>query len=339
MKKALTTADALAEAGLIEPEDIDRLGLVAARYAVSVTPVIRALIKEAGDPIARQFLPDLRELEQADDESADPIGDAAHSPVAGVVHRYPDRVLLKPVHACAVYCRFCFRRAAVGPSGDGMLSQAELDAALAYIQAHPEIWEVIVTGGDPFILSARRARSLTQAISQIPHVRILRWHTRVPAVDPRRVTADFVEAIRLPNGATYVVLHANHPRELAPAAREACARIIDAGIPMLSQSVLLKDVNDDIDTLEALMRAFVETRIKPYYLHHLDRAPGTAHFRVPREHGRALIRELRARASGLCQPEYVLDGPGNDAKLRMMEERTRTHGGAGEGELTAGMSR
>jgi lysine 2,3-aminomutase len=198
-----------------------------------------------------------------------------------------------------------------------MLSGAEFDAALSYIADHREIWEVIVTGGDPFVLSDRRLAALTARLSHIDHVRILRWHTRVPVVEPARVTGGLVEAIRLPHGATFVALHANHPRELSHQARAACARIVDAGIPMLSQSVLLKGVNDDIDTLEALMRAFVEARIKPYYLHHPDLAPGTSHFRLSIDAGQALIRQLRARASGLCQPEYVLDIPGGYAKARI----------------------
>jgi lysine 2,3-aminomutase len=318
LNRTLTTPRALAAAGLIADEDVALLEPVASRYAVSITPTVRGLIERAGDPLALQFVPDARELEQAADESPDPLSDVAHSPVPGIVHRYRDRVLLKLVQTCPVYCRFCFRRASVGP-GEGMLSRDGLDAALSYIREHPEIWEVIVTGGDPFILSARRAAELTAAIASIAHVRILRWHTRVPVVDPERVTPEFVEAIRHRNGTTYVVLHANHPKELTKEARVACTRIIDAGIPMLSQSVLLKGVNDDIETLEALMRAFVEARIKPYYLHHLDRAPGTAHFRVPAARGRKLIRELRTRASGLCQPEYVLDGPAEHAKRRMME--------------------
>src|SRR5262249_53042301 len=160
----------------------------------------------------------------------------------------------------------------------------------------------------------RRAREVTERLAAIPHVRVVRWHTRVPAVDPLRVTPDFVAAIKRENIATYVVLHANHPRELTREARAAIGRLVDAGIPMLSQSVLLKGVNDDADTLEALMRAFVEARVKPYYLHHLDRAPGTAHFRCSIEHGQALIQTLHDRASGLCQPSYVLDIPGGHGK-------------------------
>lgn len=294
------------------------LAQVAARYAVAITPTMEALIdpSDPADPIAAQFRPDERELIIAADELADPIGDHAHTPVKGVVHRYRDRVLLKPLHVCPVYCRFCFRREMVGPDGDGTLTGGELEAALGYIASHPAIWEVILSGGDPFMLSARRAREITRRIGAIEHVKIIRWHTRVPAVEPLRVTPDFVEALKTKAAATYVVLHANHARELTPEARAAIARLVDAGIPMLSQSVLLKGVNDSADDLEALMRALVEARVKPYYLHHLDKAPGASHFRCSVKQGQALMRELHARASGLCQPAYVLDGP--EGKRRVM---------------------
>jgi lysine 2,3-aminomutase len=292
----------------------DDLAEVAARYAVAITPAMDALIEADGDPIALQFRPDARELITLPDENGDPIGDDAHAPVKGVVHRYVDRCLLKLLHVCPVYCRFCFRRETVGPHGDGALTSAELDTALAYIASQSEIWEVILTGGDPFLVSTRRAREVTERLAAIGHVKIVRWHTRVPVVDPLRVTPDFVAALKHADVATYVVLHANHPRELTREARAAIARLVDAGIPMLSQSVLLKGVNDGVDTLEALMRAFVEVRVKPYYLHHLDHAPGTSHFRCSIEHGQQIIQELHDRASGVCQPAYVLDIPGGHGK-------------------------
>ncbi len=295
-------------------EKPDPLRDVAARYAVAITPAMEALIAHEHDPIALQFRPDARELAVLPDELIDPIGDGAHEAVTGVVHRYPDRALLKLLHVCPVYCRFCFRREMVGPGGDGALTSTELDAAIAYIEAHPDIWEVIFTGGDPFLVSARRARDVTERLAAIPHVKVLRWHTRVPCVDPLRVTPDLVAAIKHEDVATYVVLHANHPRELTREAKAAIARLVDAGVPMLSQSVLLKGVNDDADTLEALMRGFVEARVKPYYLHHLDRAPGTSRFRCSIEHGQELMQTLHERASGLAQPAYVLDIPGGHGK-------------------------
>lgn len=305
-----------------KPEPLEQ---IAARYAVAITPAMDALIDPTSpnDPIAAQFRPDARELDVAPDELSDPIGDAPHTPVKGVVHRYPDRCLLKLVHVCPVYCRFCFRREMVGPQGDGTLTGDELDAALAYIETQPAIWEVILTGGDPFLLSARRVREITTRLAAIQHVKIIRWHTRVPAVDPLRVTPDLVEALRIAGATTYVVLHANHPRELTEQARAAIARIVDAGVPMLSQTVLLKGVNDDADTLEALMRGLVEARVKPYYLHHLDKAPGTSHFRCSIAEGQALTQALHQRASGLAQPAYVLDIPGGHGKAPLSSPSLR----------------
>ena len=294
-------------------DQLTALQEVAARYAVAITPGVADMMdpNDPRDPIARQFLPDMRELEHLPQEYADPIGDDAHSPVEGVVHRYPDRVLLKLVNACAVYCRFCFRREMVGP-GRGGLSPRALSAALDYIAKTPQIWEVILTGGDPLVLSPRRLKDVTARLAAIEHVKVIRVHTRVPTVAPQRITPALVKALRS-DKATFVVLHANHARELTKA-RAACARLVDAGIPMLSQSVLLRGVNDDAETLGELMRALVECRIKPYYLHHADLAPGTAHFRTSITEGQALMRELHGRVSGLCQPTYVLDIPGGYGK-------------------------
>jgi lysine 2,3-aminomutase len=318
-ERVLRSPAELAKSELIEPEQVDALKAVAARYAVAITPAIRRLIdnSDPGDPIARQFVPSEAELDQRSGELADPIGDQRHSPVEGIVHRYPDRVLLKLTSVCAAYCRFCFRRETVGPGEGQVLSATALEMALAYIAAHPAIWEVIFTGGDPFVLSPRRLAAVTARLSKIRHVKVLRWHTRVPIADPQCVSAKLVRAIVTKQQATYVAVHVNHPRELSEDAHSACARLIDAGIPLLGQSVLLKGVNDDPDTLEALMRGLIEARIKPYYLHHADLAPGTAHFRTPIAQGQGLMRELRARASGLCQPAYVLDIPGGYAKANL----------------------
>jgi lysine 2,3-aminomutase len=312
----LRSPAALAAAGLVPPEALPGLEAVASRYAIAITPTTLALIEpaDAADPIARQFVPTEAELVMAPEELADPVGDAAHSPVEGIVHRYPDRVLLMATHTCATYCRFCFRRESVG-QGDGTLSAEGLDAAIAYIAEHPAIWEVILTGGDPLILSARRLAAIMDRLAGIEPVKVVRLHTRIPAVAPERVTDALVAALKRPGKAVYVALHANHPRELTPEARAACARLIDAGIPMLSQTVLLKGVNDDPETLAALMRGFVETRIKPYYLHHGDLAPGTSHLRTTLAEGQALVGALRGHVSGLCNPTYVLDIPGGHGKV------------------------
>ena len=315
--RTLKSAQDLAAAGLVAADAVAALTPLAKAYAVAITPAMAELIDRAdpADPIARQFVPDLAELNVAPEERVDPIGDNAHRPVAGIVHRYPDRVLLALTHSCPVYCRFCFRREFVGPGGTKQLDGAALDAALGYIAANEAIWEVILTGGDPLSLSPDRLRATMQRLGDIGHVKIVRVHTRVPAVWPARIDAAMVAALKASGKAVFVALHANHPRELTPQARAACARLIDGGVVMVSQSVLLRGVNDDVATLEALMRAFAETRIKPYYLHHGDLARGTSHLRVPIAEGQALMRALAARVSGLCLPAYMLDIPGGYGKV------------------------
>jgi lysine 2,3-aminomutase len=314
--ETLRTPAQLIARGLAPHRRADALSEVASRYAVAIPSALAALIDpaDANDPIARQFVPDARELDIAPGESADPIGDDAHSPVEGVVHRYPDRVLLKLVHVCAVYCRFCFRREMVGPGKPTMMSKAALGAALDYVRSHREIWEVILTGGDPLVLSPRRLRAVMKSLAAIEHVKVIRIHTRVPVADPRRITSELIRAMKAKGKAVYIAIHVNHARELSPSARAVCARLADAGYPLLAQSVLLAGVNDNDEALGDLMRVLVECRIKPYYLHHADLAPGTAHLRSDIARGQELMRALRGRYSGLCQPTYVLDIPGGHGK-------------------------
>jgi lysine 2,3-aminomutase len=313
----LRNADALFEAGLIAEDDLAAARHVEKKFTVALSAPIAALIDrdDPADPIARQFLPDARELVIRPEERADPIGDSAHSPCEGLVHRYPDRVLLKLIAICPVYCRFCFRREMIGPGHQPHLSSEALDTALAYIAQHQEIFEVILTGGDPLLLSPRRLGAVIDRLGAIEHVKILRIHTRVPVAEPALVSDALVECLRAARQPVYVALHANHPRELTKDVQQACAKFIDAGIPMLSQSVLLRGVNDDVEILAALMRNFIALRIKPYYLHHPDLARGTGHFRLSIEEGQALVRQLRGRLSGLCQPHYVLDIPGGYGKV------------------------
>jgi lysine 2,3-aminomutase len=317
IERKQTSVDDLISAGFISSEESDALRIVAERYAIALTPIIANAIDERAqdDPIARQFLPSARELDLQPRERDDPIGDRLKSPAPGIVHRYADRVLLKIASVCPVYCRFCFRREMVGPSNGDSLSAADLASALDYIAKTPTIWEVILTGGDPFVLSPRRVRDVTEALSRVPHVKVLRWHTRVPVVDPDRVTNDLIAALKATHQTVFVGLHTNHPRELTDSARSAIGRLTEAGIPLVSQTVLLKGVNDNPETLETLMRRLVELRVKPYYLHHGDLAPGTAHFRTTIEEGRQLMIELRRRLSGLALPTYVLDLPGAHGKV------------------------
>ena len=315
MAGTITTVDDLVAAGLLPEAGKAAAGKVAARYAIAVTPEMAALVETPDDPLGLQFLPRIEELQTLPEERADPIGDHVHSPVEGIVHRYPDRVLLKALHVCPVYCRFCFRREMVGPEGDGLLAGEKLEAALAYIAAHTEIFEVIVTGGDPLMLSPRRLKLLMERLGAVPHVKVVRFHSRVPVVDPARIDADLVEALLSSGKACYVAVHANHPREFTGTAKAAIGRLAEKGIVLLSQSVLLKGINDDVDVLASLMRCFVENRVRPYYLHHPDLAPGTAHFRLSIAEGRRLTEALKGRLSGLCQPTYVLDIPGGFGKI------------------------
>ncbi|WP_172330565.1 lysine-2,3-aminomutase-like protein [Mangrovicoccus sp. HB161399] len=313
-KSARSLGD-LQAAGLLGAEVTPDLAAVAGRYAVSVTPgVLRAI--RGGDPeggVARQYLPSSEELQEFPAELDDPIGDGPHSPVKGVVHRYDDRVLLNLLKTCAVYCRFCFRREMVGPGARG-LDSAELEAALDYIRGEERIWEVIFSGGDPLTLSARRIRAVLEELARIPHVGVARFHTRVPAVAPELVTEELLAALRA-GPTAFVVLHVNHPDELTAEVRAAIARLADAGIPLLSQSVLLKGVNNSAEVLGRLFRALVQNRVKPYYLHHADLARGTGHFRTSIAEGQEIVDGLRQGHSGLCIPAYVLDLPGGAGKV------------------------
>lgn len=313
--RTLRDIPALAAAGLVAPQDAAPLAVVADRYAVAVTPAVAALINPAdpADPIAAQYVPHVGELVTLPDEAADPTGDEAHSPVRGIVHRYPDRALLLPTLACAVYCRFCFRRDRVGPDG-GTLTEAELDAALAYIAATPAIREVILTGGDPLILSARRLAHILRRLAAMPQVETVRVHSRVPVADPARITDELVAALA-EGPPLWLLLHVNHARELSAPALATLDRLRRRGIPILAQTVLLRGVNDTPEALEALFRALIRARVKPHYLHVLDPAPGTARFRVPLDRARALHAGLRGRLPGHAIPTLVLDIPGGFGKV------------------------
>ncbi len=313
--RTLRDPAALAAAGLIPPAAVAALAPVAARYAIALPGAMAALIDPAdpNDPIARQYIPDPAELITAPGEQADPTADAPFTPVKGIVHRYPDRALLKPLLTCPVYCRFCFRREAVGPEA-GLLTETELDAAIDWLAATPAIREVILTGGDPLMLSARRLGPLLARLAAIPHVELVRVHTRVPVAVPHLVTAALAAALRLEKP-LFMCIHANHAREFLGGAGEALSRLRGAGAILLGQSVLLRGVNDSVSGLEDLCRTMLRHGIKPYYLHQLDAAPGTARFAVPEAEGLLLVGALRGRLSGLGQPTYVRETPGGGGKV------------------------
>lgn len=268
---------------------------------------------DPNDPLRRQVLPLAAEQVVLPDDLRDPIGDAVHSPVAGIVHRYPDRVLFLLTMACAVHCRFCFRREFIGKPAR-TLRREQFDTALAYLAEHPEVWEVILSGGDPLVFPDTYLESVFRRLREIPHLRIIRIHSRVPAIFPPRLSVAFAAMARR-YAPVYLVVHLNHPREVSQDFARYVGYCVDHGIPVLSQTVLLRGVNDNLETLRELFKRLVEVRIKPYYLHQLDRAPGTNHFRVPVREGLRLMAGLRGHISGLCLPTYVLDIPGGRGKV------------------------
>lgn len=279
-----------------------------------ISPAFQALIdpSDAMDPIARQFTPSAQEQESAPDDLSDPIGDLKYSVSECLVHRHPDRVLLVPTWACPVHCRFCFRRDRVGGKGP----KPELLAqALDYIRKHPNIREVILTGGDPLMLPLKKLGGLLAELAAMPHLHSLRIHSRVPVAAPGRVTQSLAHLLgRLPKP-VYLLAHVNHALEITPEARAGFNRLRLVGVPILSQSVLLKGVNDKVEELEDLFRSLLAAGVKPYYLHHPDRVPGTAQFRLGLDEGRVLMAGLRPRLSGLALPVYILDRPGGEGKI------------------------
>ncbi|MDP2062471.1 MAG: lysine-2,3-aminomutase-like protein [Phaeovulum sp.] len=315
-RRALTNVADLIASGLAASADAPALQRVATDFQIRIPPQMAAAAAGAVDgPVARQFVPTAAELVVAAGSLHDPIGDAAHQPAPGLTHRYPDRVILHVTRTCDVYCRFCFRREVVGESGP--LPEPELAAALAYIRATPAIREVILTGGDPLTLSPRRLAALCARIAGIGHIEVLRIHSRTPVVAPERTSPALIAVLKsVP--VLYLVIHTNHADELTPAAVAALARLADAGIPLLSQTVLLRRVNDSAEALAALFRALLRHRVKPYYLHHCDLARGTGHFRTTIAEGQRIMAELRGRLSGLCLPGYVIDIPGGFGKVPVL---------------------
>lgn len=278
------------------------------KFALKIPPALKDLLDNPA--IAKQFLYDKEEEIIAPYELADPIGDIKNSPLPGIVHRYPDRVLLKLNHDCAVHCRFCFRKNEVGVKG--RLNEAEINAALEYIRDNPAIWEVILTGGEPLLLPKALLQGILDELNCITHVQIIRIHTRLPIASPGRLAQALKSAKPL-----YLVIHANHPAELTPDFTTVCHKLRRQGIALFSQSVLLKGVNDDAAILEALFRGLLSRGVKPYYLHQLDLVPGTSHFRVPIEQGQRILQELRGKLSGLALPTYILDIPGGAGKVEI----------------------
>jgi lysine 2,3-aminomutase len=322
MKKTLRTAADLVEQELIPAAEAAEIAQVAQKYAIAISPQLQEILHIPG--IKQQFVPSVAELNNSELDRPDPIGDQTHSPIKGIIHRYPDRCLLLPVRVCPVFCRFCFRRETVGP-GNAALNETELQSCYAYIAQHPEIWEVILSGGDPLILKPQQLENIISNLDKIAHVAIIRIHSRIPMLDSARINAQMLKVLTM-RRPIYIVLHINHPAEFTPQAIATINELANSGIVLLGQTVLLKGINDDTNILGSLMRSMVQHRIKPYYLHHTDLTAGTSHFRTTIARGQQLVAALRGSYSGLCQPEYVLDIPGGAGKSPIGQAYIRNQG-------------
>lgn len=307
---------------IVKPKDLaDRLALdekeiaeIVSTYPMRITPTVFAMIKAKGDAIWKQVVPDRAELEDFDAPD-DPLEEDLMSPVPHLVHRYPDRVLLMVTNQCPIYCRFCTRKRLVGKPG--FIKKGDLDKAIAYLRAHPEVRDVILSGGDPLLLPDHLLERVLRALRSIPHLEIIRIGTRVPGTLPQRITPKLCEIVKKYHP-VYMNLHFNHPDELTPEVTAACGMLADAGVPLGAQTVLLKGVNDDPEVMKRLMQKLLLARVKPYYLYQADLTKGTNHFRTTVETGLEIIRALQGHTSGMAVPHFVIDAPGGGGKIPLL---------------------
>ena len=285
-------------------------------FHIRINPYYMSLIRYPGDPIWLQCIPDAKELEE-DGFSEDPLNEEAHSPVPSITHRYPDRVLFLTTSQCSMYCRFCTRKRKVGDSGK--ISMKYIQSGLDYIAAHPEIRDVILSGGDPLMLTDVMLEKVVAGLRAIPHVEIIRLGTKMPCVLPQRITPALVNMLKKYHP-VYVNTHFNHPWEITPEAKRACEMLADAGIPVGNQAVLMKGVNDDSDVMLELMRKLLAIRVRPYYLYQADITKGANHFRTPVSVGLEIMDKLRGHTSGLAIPAYVIDAPGGGGKIPILPQ-------------------
>jgi lysine 2,3-aminomutase len=316
LRHAVTTVSELERR--IELTPAEKIGALRAEEAgmpISITPYYLSLAdkRDPGCPIRRQCVPHLDESREIEGDRVDPLGEKAHEVAPDLVSRYPDRALLLVSDRCSVYCRFCTRSRMVG-AGGGVRSHAHLTPAFDWLRAHPEIRDVIVSGGDPLVMSTERLVQLFARLRTLPSVETIRLATRVPVTLPIRVTTELVRALR-PFHPVWVMTHFNHPKELTKLAGKACQRFVDAGFPVMNQTVLLRGINDDRATLESLFRGLVRWRVRPYYLLQADPVRGTGHLRTPLETGLKLMEALQGRLSGIALPKFIVDTPGGMGKV------------------------
>ena len=316
LHQSLTTVDDLVERFGAENVDRDAVAKAIEKFNLRITPAALQFIRKPGDPFWRQYVPTPDEL-VVEDGIVDSLDEDTDSPVPNLTHRYPDRVLFLVSPVCAAYCRFCTRRRKVGDPEKIPLNQ--FDAAFAYLRGHTEVRDVIMSGGDPFMLSDRRIEYFLKTLREIPHLEILRIHTRMPSHLPQRITPQLCDIIRKYHP-VYINVHFNHPDELTPDAVRALNLLADAGAPLGCQTVLLKGVNDDPAIMKELMHRLVKARVRPYYIYQADVVAGGEHFRTSIEKGLEIIRALRGWTSGLCVPQFVIDAPGGGGKIPLLPE-------------------
>jgi lysine 2,3-aminomutase len=316
LARSITTAEGLARAIPLTPQELEG-ALRAEREGLSlrITPHYLSLV-DPGDPacpIRKQCVPTALEVIESPGDLVDPLGEEAHAVAPHLVRRYPDRALLLVTDRCAIYCRFCTRSRLVGEGG-GAVPLGALEPAMEWLVSHPEVKDVIVSGGDPLAMATSRVVRLLERLRRIESVETIRLATRVPVVLPSRITGELLSALR-PLHPIWVMTHFNHPKELAPAALEALGLLVDAGFPVMNQTVLLRGVNDDPETLTALFRGLVRARVRPYYLMQMDPVRGTGHLRTPLARGIEIMEALQGRLSGIALPKLVVDTPGGMGKV------------------------
>ncbi len=317
VQKSFTTVDQITKALNLPNDELAGLDKV---FRIKVNPYYFSLIKKKGDPIYRQVIPDKAELEDCGLEY-DPLSEEKDSPVPSIVHRYPDRCLFLVSPECASYCRFCTRKRKVGDAQK--ISPRFIQQGIKYIAEHPEIRDVIISGGDPLMLSDQKIEHILSSLRQIPHIQILRIGTRVPCFLPQRITTKLVRILKKYHP-LYINVHFNHPDELTPEAVKALSRLADAGIPLGNQTVLLKGVNDDPEVMKLLMQKLLQARVRPYYIYQADMVYGTEHFRTRVEKGLEIIKALRGWTSGLAVPHFVIDAPGGGGKIPLLPEYVKS---------------
>ncbi|MDE0186041.1 MAG: KamA family radical SAM protein [Candidatus Poribacteria bacterium] len=312
VRNSVNTPEKLASIFDVDLEEMRRVHEV---FPIRINPYYLSLIEKPGDPIWRQVVPDPKELVRTGVEEDDPLHEEDDSKVPNVTHRYPDRALFYVNYMCPIYCRFCTRKRKVGDPGS--IPDGSIEMGLQYLREHTEVRDVIISGGDPLMLTDRKIEYVVGGLRAIEHIEIIRIGTRVPVTLPQRITPELCQILKK-HHPFYINTHFNHPREITPETTEACARLADAGIPLGNQCVLLRGVNDDSTVMAELMKKLLKIRVKPYYIYQADLVYGTDHFRTSVKKGLEIVAALRGHISGLGVPHYVIDAPGGGGKIALI---------------------